>query len=523
MGTSWSRTWQGAIGAIGAIAAGVWALSVAPAGAEPVSRDRVLAALPKLDAMAGKAIADHAVPGLAIAVVHQGEVVYLKGFGLREAGKPETVDPDTVFQIASLSKPVSSSVIAALVSAGILGWDSRIADLDPAFRLRDAYPTAELTVRDLLAHRSGLPGDAGNELEDIGFDRDTVLHRLRLVPPSSSFRAGYSYSNAGFTEGGVAAARPTGKPWEQVAEERLYRPLGMNATSSRYADFVARANRAALHIDLGKGWEAKLRREPDMQAPAGGVSSSARDLAQWMRLELGGGLFDGERLISADALAATHQPLMARGNNPVTGAASFYGLGWNVEFGRHGLNWGHAGAFSVGARTLVSLYPDASLGILVLANAFPTGAPEGLADSFFDWVFDGAVSQDWMTAWDDAYAGLLGPATAAAKARYAAPPATASPALPNPAYAGRYRNAYVGDAVVAEEGGSLTLVVGPEGVRRYPLRHFDRDTFLAFPNAETPDMPAAVRFAIRPDGRAEAVTIEFLDEVGLGRLARVTN
>ncbi|WP_051094116.1 serine hydrolase [Kaistia granuli] len=489
--------------------------------ADPVSRDKVLAALPRLEAMAEKAVADRAVPGLSVAVVHNDEVVYLKGFGHREAGKVETVDADTVFQIASLSKPVSATVVASLVSAGLVGWDSRIADLDPGFRLQDPYPTAELTIRDLLAHRSGLPGVAGNELEDIGFDRETVLHRLRLVRPSSSFRAGYSYSNAGFTEGGVAAARPTGKNWEQVSEARLFRPLGMNATSARYADFLARPNRATLHVDLGSGWAAALKREPDMQAPAGGVSSSARDLAQWMRLELSNGLFDGERLISADALAATHQPLMARGTNPATGAASFYGLGWNVEFGRHGLNWGHAGAFSVGSRTLVSLYPDASLGILVLANAFPTGAPEGLADSFFDVVFDGAVSQDWMATWDGIYAGLLGPAAAQAKATYAKPPTPTSPPLALATYAGRYRNAYVGDAVVTEAGGALTLAVGPGGARTYRLRHFDRDLFLAFPSPETPDAPSAIRFAIGPTGSAEAVTIEFLDDVGLGRLLRV--
>lgn len=135
------------------------------------------------------------MPGLAIAVVHDDEVIFLKGFGHREAGKPEAVDADTVFQIASLSKPVSATVVAALVSDGIVSWDSKIADLDPAFRLADPYPTSQLTVRDLFSHRSGLPGTAGDDLEDIGYDRAEILHRLRFVPPSSSFRAGYSYSN----------------------------------------------------------------------------------------------------------------------------------------------------------------------------------------------------------------------------------------------------------------------------------------------------------------------------------------
>jgi CubicO group peptidase (beta-lactamase class C family) len=497
------------------------AMIVSSAYAQTASREQVVAALPGLGALAEKSVETSGVPGLAIAVVYKDEVVFLRGFGRREAGKPDPVGPDTVFQIASLSKPVSSTVVATLVSDGVVSWDSRIADLDPAFRLHDPYPTSELTIRDLFNHRSGLPGTAGDDLEAIGYNRDEVLRRLRFVPPSSSFRAGYSYSNAGLTEGGVAAARPTGKSWETVAEERLFRPLHMAATSSRYADFLARTDRAALHVKVDSAWAARLKRDPDMQSPAGGVSSTARDLAQWMRIQLGGGMFDGKRLIAAAALDQTHAPLMARGTNPLTGAASFYGLGWNVEFGRYGRSWGHAGAFSVGARTLVTLYPEAGLGIVVLSNAFPTGVPEGLADSFADLVFKGKIEKDWVNAWNGVYEGLFGPAIAAAKATYASP-ASASPARPFDTYIGRYANDYAGLAAVADQNGTLTLTVGPGGARAYALRHFDRDLFLYFPDPEMPDRPSAVRFAIAPDGNASEVTVESLNDHGLGTLKRDT-
>ena len=492
----------------------------ATAGAQTLAREKVAAALPALEAMARQAIDTRAVPGLAIAVVHDDEVVYVKGFGVREAGKPEPVDADTVFQIASLSKSVSSTVVALLVSKDVVGWDSRIADLDPAFRLHDAFPTAHVTVRDLFSHRSGLPGTAGDDLEDIGFGREEVLRRLRLVPATSSFRAGYSYSNAGLTQGAVAAAKPTGKVWEAVAEERLYRRLGMASTSSRYADFLGRSNRAALHMKADGAWVARVKRDPGVQSPAGGVSSSARDLTQWMRLELAGGKHNGEQLITATAFEQSHVPLVARGHNPVTGGVSFYGQGWNVEFGRHGMTWGHAGAFSVGGRTVVTLYPKARLGILVLCNAFPTGVPEGLSDSFADLVFNGRIEKDWMKPWDALYGGLFGPALEAAKATYAAPPAPSTAALPPAAYTGRYTNAYVGDAVIADRNGALTLSVGPGGARSYALRHFDRDVFLAFPSPEIPDMPSSVRFAIGPDGKASDVTIEWLNDWGLGTLKR---
>lgn len=501
------------------IASGIMLLP-SSSGAQPITRDRVTAAVPRLEAMINKVIEDRAVPGLAVAIVHDDEVVYLKGFGVREAEKLEPVTPDTVFQIASLSKPVSATVVAALVSDDIVSWDSKVAELDPQFRLADPYPTSEVTIRDLFAHRSGLPGTAGDELEEIGYGRAEILRRLRFVPPASSFRSAYSYSNFGLTEGAIAAARPTGRSWEDVAEEKLYRPLGMASTSSRRADFLTRADRAALHIKVDGAWVAKLQRNPDAQAPAGGVSSTARDLAQWVRLELGTGSYDGKRLIAADALDQTHVPLMARGIHPVTGATSFYGLGWNVDFGRHGLSWGHAGAFSVGARTLVTIFPKAGLGIVVLSNAFPTGVPEGVSDTFADLVFDGEIRTDWGTRWDGVFAGLFGPAVAAAKAAYATPPSPATGALAPEAYAGRYTNPYVGDAVVAKEDGGLMLKVGPDGARRYALRHFDRDLFLTFPDAEMPDRPSAVRFAVGPDGRASAMTIETLDTNRLGTLQR---
>ncbi|HEY5798502.1 MAG TPA: serine hydrolase [Bosea sp. (in: a-proteobacteria)] len=490
------------------------------AAAEPLTRERVAAALPKLETLAQKVIDDGGVPGLSIAVVHKDEVVFLKGFGLRQAGKPDTVDADTVFQIASLSKPVSSTVVAALVSQGVVDWGSRIADLDPAFALKDAYPTQQVTVRDFFNHRSGLPGSAGDDLEDIGYGREVVMHRLRLVPAASSFRAGYAYSNSGITAGALAAVKPTGKSWEDVAEEKLYRPLGMTSTSSRYADFVSRINRSELHIGGIGNWAARIKRDPTVQAPAGAVSGSARDLAKWMRLELANGMFDGKRLINADALAATHVPLMARGKNLVTGAASFYGLGWNVEFGRYGLSWGHAGAFSVGGRTLATLYPEQDLGILVLANAFPSGVPEGLADSFADLAFKGDVEKDWTSAWNAIYGGLFGPAIEAAKATYGTKRSPATAALPAAAYAGAYANDYVGPATVSANGDALTLKVGPGGKTVYPMTHFDRDLFLIYPDPEMADTPSPVTFAIGSDGKAAAITIANLNGNGLGVLPR---
>jgi CubicO group peptidase (beta-lactamase class C family) len=516
-----SYFWRTQLTKISLVAAALAAMVWTSAAAETVTREKVGAAIPGLQELANKAIANGGVPGLAIAVVYNDEVIYAGGFGVREAGKPDAVDPNTVFQLASLSKPISSTIVAALVSDGIVSWDSRISNLDPAFQLHDAYPTEQVTIRDLFAHRSGLSGNAGNDLEGLGFSRDEILHRLRYLKPTSSFRAGYAYSNFGLTEGAVAAAKPTGMAWEDVAQKKLYKPLGMDSTSSRYADFVKHENRASLHVRVNGKWTPLVTRNPDPQSPAGGVSSSVRDLARWVQLVLSNGKFAGKQLIKEEAIAQTHLPLMERGTHAIYEVPSFYGLGWSVNYGRYGTVWAHAGAFSQGARTVVNLIPSKHLGIVVLSNAFPTGVPDAVADSFFDLVFTGSVTRDWVTPWNALYASITGPAIQAAKSTYGAPPTSLSAALPLTAYVGTYRNEYLGTATVVEENAGLVLKLGPGGIKSYSLKHFARDLFLYFPDQETPDVPSGVTFLIGPGQKASQMTIENLNDDGQGVLGRV--
>jgi CubicO group peptidase (beta-lactamase class C family) len=503
-----------------ALLAGASLLVPLPALAQTATKEKVAAALPKLKEFARQIVDKKLVPGLSIAIVHRDEIVLLDGFGVREIAKPAAVGAETVFQLASVSKPLSATVVAGLVSDGKVSWDSRIRDIDPGFTLQDELAVANVTIRDLFAHRSGLPGHVGDDIEELGFTQGEILQRLRLAKPAYSFRNGYSYSNFGLTEGAVAAARFAGRSWEETCEERLYKPLGMNSTSSRYRDFMNQPNRAALHVRVDGEWASFTRRNADAQAPAGGASSNARDMAQWLRLLLADGQYEGHQVIAKDALQQTHVPASVRGVDPKTGAAAFYGLGWNVDYREHGVEWSHAGAFSAGARTLVHLIPGEQLGIAVLSNAFPTGVPEGIAKTFFDLVLVGSPTRDWVAyaneIFEAGYKEMMKPSLA-----YATPPASPAPALPISAYLGDYRNDYVGDAKVTESGGSLYLHLGPAG-KRFPLAHFNRDVFTYTPMAEAPKARMGVSFLIEPHGKASEVTIEDLNEYGLGRLTRVS-
>lgn len=484
-----------------------------------VTLTKVKEGLPYLEKAAEDIIHQGGVPGMSIAVVYKDEVVYLKGFGVREAGKSEPVDADTVFQIASLSKPISSNVVSALVGERLISWDTRIAQIAPDLQMYDPYVTREITIRDLFCHRSGMLGTAGDDLEAMGYDQGQCLYRQRFLHPSSSFRTQYSYSNLGLTTGAVAAARPTGKPWEVVAEERLFQPLGMKATSYRYADFIKHKNRARLHVRGDERWVAKFERQPDVQAPAGGVSSTARDLSRWLLLNLNEGKVDRMRIIPADTLALSYVPQITRPTNPISGSSSFYALGWSVEHDPTGHSFvQHAGAFSVGARTNAKLLPSERLGIVVLTNAFPTGVPDGLCDAFFDQVLNGKQSRDWVGLWTKGYAALFAGAEERAKV-YVKPLPNPAPALSATAYVGIYDNDYFGPVEVRETGGALTFVVGPKK-RTYTLRHWNRDTFLITPDEELPTVHTAISFVIGPDGKAEKFIAEHLNDYGQGTFAK---
>lgn len=183
-----------------------------------VTEEKLQAAIPELQRMIKMAICEGRVPGLAVGIVYKGHVAYLEGFGVREVGRPELVNSDTVFQVASVSKAISSTVISSLVSDGTVKWDDPVVKYDPRFALSNPNVTTKVTIGDFFAHRSGLPGGAGNDLELVGFKQPTIMYRLRFPPPAYPFRDGYQYSNFGLTEGGLAAAKAAGEDWASLAD-----------------------------------------------------------------------------------------------------------------------------------------------------------------------------------------------------------------------------------------------------------------------------------------------------------------
>jgi len=487
------------------------------ADAAALMPDGVARAVAALPAQVEDIMARSGVPGMAIAVVHGGEVIFLDAYGVRDIRTGEAVTPDTVFQIASISKPVSATVAAIAVSDGHIGWNDPVRTHLPDFALSDAYVTTHGTIGDFFAHRSGLPMAAGDDLEDLGFDRATILERLKLLP-LDAFRTSYHYANFGTTIAGQAVAAAYGRAWEDLADALLFDPLGMDSTSYRNADYLAADERAALHALENGAFAPLYQRNPDAQAPAGGVSSSVRDMAKWVTLLLGDGQYGKHRLFAADALLPALQvQITSAPSHSSVERSSGYGYGFNVGVNASGRpNMSHSGAFVLGAATAFQIMPAADVGIIVLSNGAPVGAVEALVAQFIDVVQFGEPTRDWFAGYNAMMRGFSRPIGDLVGVDQAA---DASSPHDLATYAGMYQNAYFGPARVEVENGGLTMILGPNS-QRFPLAAWNGSVFAMAPHGENAPAGSLSSVTFSIGEQAASFAIDHLDGNGLGTWTR---
>lgn len=484
------------------------------AAALPLPDNAVADAVARLDGIAEGLMTSSGIPGMAVAVVHGGKTIYAKGFGVRDTHTPDKVDADTVFQLASLSKPLAATVVAHQVGVrAVSGWDTPVQAHLPWFALSDPAVTRMLTVADLFAHRSGLPDHAGDMLEDLGYDRRAVLERLRLLP-LTPFRTSYAYTNFGVTAAAAAVAAAAGTSWEELSEQVLYRPLGMTSTSSRFADYQARPNKAAGHVLVDGHYAARYTRDADAQAPAGGASASVNDLTHWLAMVLGGGDYNGARIVESSALLEALTPhIVSHPPDDPAARPGFYGYGFNIGTTSAGrMEFSHSGAFAVGAATNFVLIPSADVAIVALTNAAPTGVAETLTAEFADLVQFGEIRQDWRRLYAEAFAPSDRPLGELAGTQA---PSDAAPPRPLRSYTGTYANSYWGPAVVTDSGGGLSVSLGPRP-QVYPLRHWDGDVFTFELQGENAPPGSVSRATFAGD----RLTLEYFDDDRMGTFAR---
>lgn len=481
-----------------------------PSDPGAIPQKNVDLALSQIDRLTSDLMANLGVPGVAVAVVRGEERIYSRGFGRRDLRSPDPVDADTVFQLASMSKSLGSTVVAHEVGQKQVRWDQPLNELLPWFALSDPQASRLVTIGDLYSHRSGLPEHSGDHLEDMGYNQREVLERLRYMP-LDGFRTKYAYTNFGLTAAGIGVAAKAQTDWATLNERVLYEPLGMSRTSSRYEDFTKRDNRVVGHWKKNGQWQVNaLQRMPDAQAPAASVTSSVNDLSKWLSLVLGQGAFKGRRIVDAAALGEALSPQMQTSPDRPT---SHYGFGFNVGVTSGGRRlYSHSGAFELGTGTAFNVLPSAGLGIVVLTNGYPVGLPEILCAQFVDLLEHGAIQRDYAALIGAYFIGLNAPLGSLVGV---SPPVSPVPAAPLSTYAGSYSNDFYGPLQVDVIDGALLLTLGATPLR-LPLRHWDGGVFTFTLETENAP-PGTISKVTFTENR---VTLELYDSQKLGTFVR---
>ena len=477
-------------------------------------------AIPKaptgLDAAVANVMATFEVPGIGLAVVKDGQVVVAKGYGVLKLGTKLPVDGRTLFGIASNTKVFTATALALLVEEGKIAWDSPVIDYLPWFQMWDPYVTRELTVRDLLVHRSGLGLGAGDLLwwPPSTYDRKEIMRRLRYIRPATSFRSAYAYDNVLYLVAGEVIEAISGQTWEEFVAQRILKKVGMTTSQVRYSAASNNGNVAGTHAKVDGVLRLVKPMESDNTNPAGGINSNAEDMAKWMLVLLNRGqLANGSRLFSektARELTTLVTPMPISVPPPELAALTpnfqGYALGLNVHDYRGKKVVTHTGGLP-GYLSKVTLLPELNLGIAVLTNQESGEAFSSLTWQIVDHYL-GAPKTDWVEAYLKAKARQEARTAEALKKASAAREATSKPSLPLEKYAGTYTDSWYGDIKVSVEGGTLVLSFTKTPALIGDLEHWQYDTFIVRWRDRELRADAYVTFALNPDGSIDQARMQ---------------
>ncbi|HLA11678.1 MAG TPA: serine hydrolase [Pyrinomonadaceae bacterium] len=467
---------------------------------------------PGFDDYVNNAIKNWQVPGIAISIIKDDRIVFAKGYGVRELGKPTPVDERTMFAIGSSSKAFTAAAIAMLIDEGKVKWDDPVTKHLPGFQLYDPYSTRELTVGDLLTHRSGLT--RGDLLwYASAYDRDEVLRRVRYLKPTWSLRSRFGYQNIMFLAAGQIFPSIAGKNWDDFIRERIFNPLGMTASTTSIKALANSDNVATPHSRIDDKVQTVAWRNIDNIAPAGSINSNVTDMAQWVRLQLGGGTYENKRLLSSGAMKEMHTPqTIIRLEGPqerLYPEAHFltYGMGWFLSDYRGRKVVEHGGAID-GMRAQVAMMPEEKLGMVILSNLNGAVLPHALMYRIFD-SFLGAPQRDWSAEMLKTITALEEQAKAAEKKIESERVMGTAPSLSIDKYAATYNSDMYGEAKVAVENGKLVTRFGPNFTG--DLEHWHYDTFRVTWR-DRMQGKGFVNFRLNAQGKIESISIENLSE-----------
>lgn len=450
------------------------------------------------------------VPGMSISIVKDDKVILSKGYGQRGIIDTRPVDENTLFQIGSLSKAFTSALVAIAADKGTLKWEDSVISHLSTFRMSDPWVTTEFQIQDLLAQRSGLPAYAGDTQAFLGFTKEDILQHLHIIKPASSFRAQYAYQNVFFLVAAKILELQSGLSYEALLKKNLFDPLKMNNTSATLEDYLNNNNRAQWLMRHDNGTTTHLKDDfPNNDwnyifGPAGGINSTAADMAKWMLLQTNQGTFQGKTIISATNMNRMTRRMIYAGE--VNNRSMYYTLGWvNMDYSPHPIIW-HDGS-TLGVYNVAAFIPKEKLGIVILTNTRNTKLALALAMQFFDMYFD-KPDLNWSK---QLLTKVQMSPQATIKATNPQPPMKLS------AYAGTYQNPIYGNAEIKVVNDQLILEIGKNNLQ-LPLKAWDRDIFtLQWPYEEK---ETKVNFYADENNRMVKMRIELLAKEGAGDFER---
>lgn len=479
------------------------------------------APLAGFDLYVEKALRDWQVPGAAVAVVKDDRVVFAKGYGVKEIGKSEKIDEKTIFGVASNTKAFTAAALQILADEGKLNLDDKVIKYLPEFQLYDPWVTREITIRDLLTHRSGLPAYGGDILWWGGdYSRDEIIHRVRFVQPQTSFRSRYSYQNIPFITAGRIVEKVTGKSWDEFIKERFFKSLGMKDSTTSVKDLAGVTNKTTPHFfDAETGALIPIRwRNLDNGAPAAAINSNVLDMANWIRLNLNGGKFGEKQIVSEARINAMQTPqTILPFSNPKdqprlkTNFAA-YGLGWFLREYAGEKVVSHGGSTD-GMLTQVAMLPDKKIGVVVLTNIHNRSFYTPIINRVFD-AFLGLEPVDWSAYYLKLAKDAEKRELDEFRKKEADRAKDAKLILPLAAYAGTYENELYGKINFVKENGKLVVRMSHSPTYIGDLTHWQFHTFRVIwrdPVAEK----TFLTFTIDQNGKPDSVKMamaSFIDD-----------
>jgi len=471
---------------------------------------------PDLDAYVANSMKTFDVPGMGVAIVKDGKVVVAKGYGIRKLGDPTPADEFTMFAIGSNTKAFTTAALATLIDEGKLSWDDRVYERLPGFVMYDPYVSHEMTIRDLLTHRSGMGLGEGDLLfwPQSTYTRDEIIHKLRFMKPQSSFRSHYAYDNLLYMAAGQIIPAVTGTSWDDYVRQHIFAALGMQHSNTSAKLYKSGDDYASPHSRVEGKLQVITLENLDNVGPAGSINSCAADMATWVQVQLNRGKFvdrDG-RLFSEKQSREMWSPqtILPTGDPPpalVGLKTNFadYALGWGLREYRGRKLVGHTGGVG-GFVSRVMLVPEENLGVVILTNAEEGGAFDSILYHVLDYYLQ-VLPSDWIANFKKLKDEEERDATETMKKAESGRAANSKPSLPLEKYAGTYNDAWYGPITIRPEGGGLAISFDHTPGMVGDLQHWQYDTFKAHWRVHTIE-DAFVTFALNPDGTIDSATMQ---------------